>query len=85
MEFIQYALVIALIIFAIIAFEYIDKRFKLNLSSVSGDKILNDLGLDTASAKQKDEEILALKKRIEVLEAIVTDPAHELDKQIRRL
>ena len=85
MEFIQDMLMVILIVSSIIALAIVDKRYNLGLSMSSMSTSITQLNPTSQTVEQKDAEILALKKRIEVLEKIVTEPGYELDKEISRL
>jgi len=85
MEFIQDMLMVILIVSSIIALAIVDKRYNLGLSMSLMNTSMTQPNPTSQTVEQKDVEILALKKRIEVLEKIVTEPSYELDKEIRRL
>ena len=89
------------ILVVLTGFTLIDKKFKLGLNSQSSMAWLNDpdlgLGLNasgdlndkdmqqTQVEKTQKKQIQALKKRVEVLEAIVTSSGYDLKQKIDAL
>ena len=69
---------------------YLDARYKLKLADWLNGNVSNPFtearfsSLATAKA-EKPEDYDALKRRIETLEAIVTEPSYELNKKINDL
>lgn len=71
---------------------WLDARYNLKLAAWMNGEVSNPFtGAGQAFAttretvKQKDDEIAALKARIETLETIVTEPAYELNQKLNRL
>lgn len=69
---------------------YLDAKFQWRLNDWMNGKCSNPFIASKASVqeqqlKQKDEQIKTLMERVETLEAIVTEPAYELNKKINAL
>jgi len=84
-----FTLFFSLIVFTVVV-SLLDKRFHLGLSEHMGMSLGLDLMKDentpqSQSVKTLEAENQALKKRIEVLEKIVTEPSYELNKEISKL
>ncbi|WP_448211943.1 hypothetical protein [Colwellia sp. MEBiC06753] len=92
MELLTTAMTIFTIVSAIAFLAFLDKKFTLGLSDSAGNwhnwgmgQTLSNSEISCYGYEARDQEILALKARIEVLEKIVTDPAEQLKQQIDRL
>lgn len=83
MEFLEQASVVVVMALSIALLAFLDKRFDLGLAMSSSDSW--SMGFNSESSDKKDKEIAELKQRIEVLEKIATDPAEQLDREIRNL
>ena len=84
-----FTLFFSLIVFTVVV-SLLDKRFHLGLFEHMGMSLGLDLMKDenttkSQSVKTLEAENQALKKRIEVLERIVTEPSYELNKEISKL
>ena len=69
---------------------YLDAKFQWRLNDWMNGKCSNPFIASKTSVhaqqlKQKDEQIKTLMERVETLEAIVTEPAYELNKKINAL
>ncbi|WP_100642595.1 hypothetical protein [Alteromonas facilis] len=66
---------------------WLDKTYHWRLVDWFNGKVSNPFTSEhvSASERSKDEQIAALKSRIETLEAIVTEPSYELNKKINAL
>ncbi len=84
---------ITVLVFAMLAAalfcHYLDAKYNWQLSAWFYGKPVNPFSANTtkrvASTATKDAEIAALKERIATLEAIITEPAFELNQQINQL
>ena len=87
MEFFQLVTTTTLIISAIAVLAYLNKRYDLGLNDVSDGSMLGSLnyGQSGKLLKAKDDEIKDLKQRVQVLEALVTDPKEQLKREIDNL
>jgi len=69
---------------------YLDAKFQWRLNDWMNGKcsnpfIASNASLHAEQLKQKDQQIKTLMERVETLEAIVTEPAYELNKKINAL
>lgn len=69
---------------------YLDAKFQWRLNDWMNGKCSNPFIASKTSQqaqqlKQKDQQIKTLMERVETLEAIVTEPAYELNKKINAL
>jgi len=94
MEFIQQfdGVLLFIVLFSIVA--YFDKKFDFNLLNSTNRDEFNILGFNNESKKHtykeseasdKEQDIIQLKQRIEILEKIVTDPQEQLRREIDSL
>ena len=83
------ALVSALLVLSLIC-HYLDAKYRWQLSAWFSGESVNPFKhqsavSETTNGDAKDAEIAALKERIAVLEAIVTEPAYYLNEELKRL
>lgn len=83
------ALVSALLVLSLIC-HYLDAKYRWQLSAWLSDESVNPFkhqsaASETTNGDAKDAEIAALKERIAVLEAIVTEPAYDLNEELKKL
>lgn len=83
------ALVSALVLLSLLC-HYLDAKYRWQLSAWLSDESVNPFkhrsaASETTKTDAKDAEIAALKERIAVLEAIVTEPAYDLNEELRKL
>ena len=64
---------------------WLDKRNSWQLIQWMNGKCDNPFESAHGESQNSDEDVSALKERIEVLEKIVTEPAYELNKKINAL
>lgn len=67
---------------------YLDAKYQLRLNDWMSGRCSNPFSSGSAlraDIKEKDTHITTLQARIETLEAIVTEPAYELNKKINAL
>ena len=69
---------------------YLDAKFQWRLNDWMNGKcshpfIASKASVQAQQLEQKDEQIKTLMERVETLEAIVTEPAYELNKKINAL
>ncbi|MEW6981476.1 hypothetical protein AAD001_02355 [Colwelliaceae bacterium 6471] len=81
MEYIQDAGFIFILVSTIALLTYLDKKFNLGLAESSGFTKNNT----NAQLDDNEQTIVELKKRIQVLERIVTDPREQLKRDIESL
>ena len=74
----QIAIVLTGLVSVWVALCYIDKKFGFNFVAWFNGECDNPFS-------SKDEEIAALKERIQVLEKIVSEPSYELNQKINSL
>lgn len=88
---IDYKLLVGLTsLFAVwISLAYIDHKYRFRLLDWMNGEVDNPFSkkeqATNKSIDQKDKEIASLKKRIEVLEKVVTEPAYELNQKLNKL
>lgn len=83
----HFTLFFSLIVFTVLI-TWLDKKYQLGLSEQSGtwfDDNTQPKQQKPSAIKTLEEENQALRKRIEVLEKIVTEPSYELNKEINKL
>ncbi len=83
------ALVSALLVLSLIC-HYLDAKYRWQLSAWFSGESVNpfkhqSVESETTKSDAKDAEIAALKERIAVLEAIVTEPAYDLNEELKKL
>lgn len=82
-------LVSALLVLSLIC-HYLDAKYRWQLSAWFSGESVNPFkhrsaASETTNGDAKDAEIAALKERIAVLEAIVTEPAYDLNEELKKL
>lgn len=82
-------LVSALVLLSLLC-HYLDAKYRWQLSAWLSDESVNpfkhqSVASETTKSDAKDAEIAALKERIAVLEAIVTEPAYDLNEELKKL
>ena len=82
-------LVSALVLLSLLC-HYLDAKYRWQLSAWLSDESVNPFkhqsaASETTNGDAKDAEIAALKERIAALEAIVTEPAYDLNEELKKL